>query len=70
MLYIAIFMVFYISLVFTDLVPMIREKKKKYLWFSIPAYAVALVVNIMIGLNFRFTSITAILERFMSGFIK
>lgn len=69
-LYITIFLVFYITLVFTDLVPMIRKKEKKYLWFYIPVYAVTLIANIMIGMSFRFTSITSILEKFMSGFIK
>lgn len=70
MTYITIFGAFYIILVFTDLVPMIRKKKKKYLYFYIPVYAVTLVANILIALNFRFTSITEILERFMSTFIK
>lgn len=69
-MYLLIFMVFFVSLIFTDLIPLIREKKKKYVWFSVPVYAVTLIVNIMIGMNFRFTSITAILEKFMSGFIK
>lgn len=69
-MYLLIFMTFYITLVFTDLVPMIRKKEKKYLMFYIPAYAVTLVANIMIGTSFRFTSIISILERFMSGFIK
>lgn len=69
-LYIIIFLVFYITLVFTDLVPMVRQKKKKYLLFYFPVYVATLIVNIMIGMSFRFTSITAILEKLMSGFIK
>ncbi len=69
-MYLACFLAFYITLVFTDLIPLIRAKKKKYLWFCIPVYAVTLAANIIIGMSFRFTSITAILERFMSGFIK
>lgn len=70
MTYIIIFGVFYITLVFTDLVPMIRKKKKNYLYFYIPVYAVTLVCNILIGLSFHITSVTEILERFMSIFIK
>lgn len=69
-LYIAIFLMFYVTLVFTDLIPMIRAKKKKYLWLYYPVYAVTLVANILIGMDVRFTSITALLEKFMSGFIK
>lgn len=69
-MYLLFFLAFYIILVFTDLIPMIRAKKKKYLWFCIPVYAVTLAANIIIGMSFRFTSITEILERFMSGFIK
>lgn len=69
-MYLAFFLAFYIILVFTDLIPLIRAKKKKYLWFCIPVYAVTLAANIMIGMSFRLISITKILEKFMSGFIK
>ena len=69
-MYIVIFLIFYVTLVFTDLIPMIRQKKKNYLWLYFPVYVVTLIANILIGMNFRFTSITALLERFMSGFIK
>ncbi len=69
-MYLVFFLAFYIILVFTDLIPLIRAKKKKYLWLCIPVYAFTLAANIMIGMSFRFTSITKILEKFMSGFIK
>ena len=69
-MYITIFLEFYITLVFTDLIPMIKKKDWKYLWFYFPVYAVTLIANILIGLNFRITSITAILEKWMSNFIK
>ncbi len=69
-MYITIFLVFYITLVFTDLIPMIKKKDRDYLWFYFPVYAVTLIVNILIGLNFRSPSITAILEKWLSNFIK
>lgn len=70
MLYLIIFGGLYITLVFTDFVPLLREKKKKYLWFYFPVYIVTLAANILYGLSFRMTSITKILENFMSGFVK
>lgn len=38
-------------LVCTDLVPMLKKKEKKGLWFAVPAYALALVINILVGLE-------------------
>lgn len=70
MLYLTIFGAFYITLVFTDLVPMIRQKKKKYLRFYIPVYAVTLAANILYGLSFRITSINKVLADLMAGFVK
>lgn len=69
MLYLIIFGGLYITLVFTDFVPC-SVKKKKYLWFYFPVYIVTLAANILYGLSFRMTSITKILENFMSGFVK
>ncbi len=39
--------------VVTDLLPLMRDKnnEKKAVWFSIPAYAVALLINILVGLG-------------------
>ncbi len=44
--------------VLTDLLPLLRDKEreKKAVWFSIPVYAVALLINILIGLGVRMTS--------------
>lgn len=39
--------------VVTDLVPLLRDKghEKKAVWFSIPVYAAALLINILVGLG-------------------
>lgn len=68
--YIPIFGAFYITLIFTDLIPLMRKKEKKYLRFCIPVYLFTLIANIILGMDIRITSITAILEKFMSNFIK
>lgn len=41
--------------VFTDLIPLMRDKnnEKKAVWFSIPAYAAALFINILVGLGIQ-----------------
>ena len=38
-------------LVCTDLVPMLKRKEKKALWFVVPAYIFALVIGILVGLD-------------------
>lgn len=41
--------------VFTDLLPLMRDKnnEKKAVWFSIPVYAAAFLINILIGLGVK-----------------
>ena len=43
-------------LVCTDLVPMLRRKDKKALWFAVPAYIFAQVINILVGLDINVPS--------------
>lgn len=38
-------------LVCTDLVPMLKRKEKKALWFVVPAYIFAQVIHILVGLD-------------------
>lgn len=42
-----------IFFVFTDLLPHIKDadNDKKLKWFAIPAYAAALVINVLVGLG-------------------
>lgn len=44
-----------IFFVFTDLLPHIRDadNDKKLKWFAIPAYAAALVINVLVGLGVK-----------------
>ena len=57
--------------VFTDLLPLLRDKnrEKKAVWFSIPVYVVALLINILSGLGVQMTSDPAV-ATFLDSIIK
>ena len=58
-------------LVCTDLLPLMRDKnsEKKAVWFAIPVYAAALLINILIGLGVSVYSDPAV-AAFLDSFIK
>ncbi len=46
-----IYAVLYAVLIFFDLIPAIKKKDKKSLYFSIPVYLLTLGINVMIALG-------------------
>lgn len=61
---------FYAVLIFTDLIPAIREKKTKGLFFSIPVYLITLIVNIMIVMGVQFPAITTVIQHAIQSMLK
>ena len=57
--------------VLTDLLPLLRDKnrEKKAVWFSIPVYAIALLINVLAGLGIRITS-DPVVSAFLDSLIK
>lgn len=57
--------------VFTDLLPLLRDKnhEKKAIWFSIPVYAIALLINVLAGFGVSMTS-DPVVAAFLDSFIK
>jgi hypothetical protein len=68
--YITIFLFLFLFLVLADLIPLIKKKDKKVLWFSVPVYAAALLVNIMVGLGFRFVSPNDVIMELIGSILK
>ncbi len=48
---IVIYIALYGFLLFADLIPAIKKKEKKALYFSIPVYLLTLAINIMMALG-------------------
>ena len=65
-----IFLFFFVILAAFDFPPLIKRKEWKYLCFSIPAYVIALCLDILMASNIRYPSITKVIEGVMSRFIK
>ena len=57
--------------VFTDLLPLLRDnqREKKAVWFSIPVYAVALLINVLNGLGVQMAS-DPLVSAFLDSLIK
>lgn len=57
--------------VVTDLLPLLKSKdhERKAVWFSIPVYAVALLINVLVGLGVEMTSDKAV-AAFLDSIIK
>jgi len=51
---IAVVLVLYGIFIFIDLIPLIKKKKKKVLYLSIPIYLLTFIINLMSGLGFKF----------------
>lgn len=65
-----IFLFFFAVLTVFDLVPLIRQKEWRYLYFSIPAYVISLCLNLLMASNLRYPSITKVIEGVLSKFMK
>ena len=65
-----IFLFFFVLLAAFDLIPLIRRKEWRYLYFSIPAYVLSLCMNILMASNICYPSITKVIEGVISKFIK
>ena len=48
-----VFIFLYAILICTDLIPLIKKKDKKVLFFSVPVYLLTLTVNIMQSFGFN-----------------
>lgn len=57
-------------LVFTDLVPLFKNKEKQALWFTLPCFVFALVIYILDGLNIQFTSPIRIITSIIQSMLK
>ena len=68
--YIIIFVFLFLFFVVTDLIPQLRRKDKKALWFSIPVYAAVFIANILIGLGFSLISPNDVIIRLISSIFK
>lgn len=70
MQHILIFCALFVPLVCLSLLHVVKRGEWRYLWVEIPFYAVSLILNILVGIGMRFTSITELLEAFLSKFVK
>ncbi len=67
MIYILTCLIFYGSLFFLDLLPLLRQKERRpYLRFALPVFAATLACNILIGLRAPSVSITTLLIALLS----
>lgn len=62
MWHILIFSIFFVVLVLFDLVPSFRRKDRRCLYFSLPAYLLALVLNLWIGSGWNYQSIARLVQ--------
>jgi len=60
---ISVVLVLYAILIFIDLTPLIKKKKRKALYLSIPVYLLTLTVNLMSGLGFKFPSFNIMIQQ-------
>ncbi len=52
-------------LICIDLIPLMRKKRGKALYLSIPVYLLTLTINSMAGLGFKFGWIGPIMQQFI-----
>lgn len=70
MMYITISLMFYTILFFTDFLPMLKKKEKVYLRISLPVFFGTLILNLLIGLEVPYRSITSLLISLVTIFQK
>lgn len=58
-------------LVIADLVPLLKRKdrEKQSVWFAIPAYSLALVINILVGLEVKIAVVAKSIMEFINSFM-
>jgi uncharacterized integral membrane protein len=56
--------------VWVDLVPLIKKKEKKVLWFAIPSYLIYLILNILVGLNVKTAGLNQIIAQLVKSAMK
>lgn len=64
-----IFLVFFLIVAAVDLPPLFKRKAWDILAFSIPAYVIALILNLTLVQNPNLPSITKLLEGMLSNFV-
>lgn len=65
-----VFLIFFVLLAAFDLIPLIRRKEWRYLYFSIPVYVLSLCMNLLMASDIRYPSITKVIEGVLSKIIK
>lgn len=63
-----IFLFLYAILLLADLIPTIRKKKKKALYFYIPVFLLTLVINLMQSFGFQFPTLDILISQCLSIF--
>lgn len=61
-----IFGCFYATLIVLDLIPTIRKKDKKTLFFSIPVYLVTLTISMMIAAGIEMPNLNQAIQSMIS----
>ncbi|HAN44761.1 MAG TPA: hypothetical protein DCP97_05155 [Ruminococcaceae bacterium] len=56
MMHILISIIGYAVILAWDIMPAIRNRQWKALWFSVPVFAITFIMNVMIGFGYQFTS--------------
>jgi len=59
---IVVVLVLYGIFILIDLIPLMKKKKKKALYLSIPIYLLTLIVNLMSGLGFKFPCFNVMIQ--------
>lgn len=70
MVYFMIFFPFYLVLLWLNLSKTHKMGAYRYYWIQIPIFAVVLVLNLLIAAEVRMVSISSVLIRLLSNFVK
>lgn len=62
-----IFAILFLILIFADLIPTIRKKDKKTLFFSIPVYLITAALDFMIALGVSLPPLNLYLKQIISS---
>ncbi|WP_312693741.1 hypothetical protein [Caproiciproducens sp.] len=62
-----VFIFLYAVLICTDLIPLIKEKDKKVLFFSVPVYLLTLTVNIMQSFGFNLSNPNNVIKQIITS---
>ncbi|MDF1495293.1 hypothetical protein [Caproiciproducens sp. CPB-2] len=62
-----VFLILYAILIVFDLIPVLKKRDKKALWFSIPVYLITLTANIMLSFSADITGSNKIISQIISS---